>query len=391
MTNPLESLCLQLAHHCAMSRNLPYKVDTTLWKAQELDIKVDTSTLLRYAQRHKVLNTVLAPIPSTNGLENFKRQAALEEGAKSLMLVQWQAVHRKLNQLKIPSLVFKGPALSLQLYGNPYTREYTDLDILVRFARWKEIVEGLEVLGWIPKEFSIPMEIAGGSHHLVFVNPYCPFRLEVHRHLDTTEHHTDDEMEQVFTHMKFYTWNGIELPTLSALDHFELILDHGTKHIWTLMHWLLDGASMLSFTDAALHEALFRKMEKRRRLLQLQLMIRLVTSLFPIEIPKAYQTTYRNHRAQVDRLALHCKERLIGGGTSAPSISHILYDTYFFRMSFATTLQDKLEVGLSLWRIPQQDIEKLKLPCFLYWLHYPLRPFFVLGRRIRRKIHKDIA
>lgn len=393
MKNSAE-MCIQLAAHCAQVRNFPFSVDTSLWEQEGPGIGYSQVQLLRYAYQHKVLDSCIEGLGETllPEAKQFVQRIQLEKAAKSLLLVHWEKLYELFNSLHVPVLIIKGPASSLQFYGNPFTRGYTDLDILVKIRRWADIVPGLRNIGWCTKEpeSSVLQEptsrLIMKGHHVVFVHKECPFRLEIHRSLDKDNSPKGRTVDQVFGDMQLIKWNSYTLPTLSLEDHIELIIDHGTHHMWMLLHWLCDAAVILQIKDESVHAEVIRRMIRKKQELSVELMIRIVRSIFPVEVPKAYDVLKKPIKNRtLHRLTSYCVHMLMDGGVTSTSLTSSLYRTYRYQLPLASGVRNKLSVAFSIWKISQQDVEKLTLPAFLLPLHILLRPFFVIQRRIQRK------
>lgn len=89
----------------------------------------DWAGFVETADRHKVLGLAYrafsrarAPSPPSEILARLKREAASKEAAKAMLLAEWRRVDEALRGASIRVMMIKGPALSLQLYGDPDAR-----------------------------------------------------------------------------------------------------------------------------------------------------------------------------------------------------------------------------------------------------------------------------
>ena len=97
-------------------------------------LPADTGTLLRLADAHGVLPTVMARLPAAVRAKAAPVWRPTLEGGAAQTLVLRQTARRLLAALAaagLPALVVKGPAFADRLYKAPGWRPFTDIDLLL--------------------------------------------------------------------------------------------------------------------------------------------------------------------------------------------------------------------------------------------------------------------
>lgn len=292
----------------------------------------------------------------------------------------------------------KGFASSLQLYGNPYTREYTDLDLLIRVENKEKIIPIMSEIGWElaesqkelleknlvasclknqPPENQSKLDI----HHLVFSHADKPFRIEVHNYLYG---HSYAHTLQVFERAETIDWEGLHYKTLSLSDHAVFIIEHGTRHQWAILHWLLDAVAIFSIQDEKLHRFIRDTMVKSGYHKHLRLTLQLSTTLFNLQISPVYTAFLHKKHLSASLLRGYCFAYIKSSTRMRKSLLYPLMEAYLFKAVLARTYREKLLILISPFKPSQKDIDNFPLPSCLMFIHVFLRPLFVLRRRILR-------
>ena len=169
---------------------------------------------------------------------------------RSLFLAtELSRILRALESSGIPAYPFKGPALSVLLYGDPACRQSKDLDILIPGEALRGAAKVLDSLGY------------DGGHD--WEGP----RLAAHRHTECEasfvrrDRKVEVELQWAvvpghfgFDHKKFgiwerlerRTWNGCAFPVLPPEETLLMLCVHGSKHRWCKLGWICDVAALLA-------------------------------------------------------------------------------------------------------------------------------------------------
>src|SRR5918993_911605 len=115
----------------------------------------DWSVAERFASAHGLLPWVARGL-SAAGMSDGARAPVIASAATSAARSLGQVRHLGellvlLERVGVPALPYKGPTLSLQLYGDVALRQSADLDVVVPFARYADAREALVRHGLPPR------------------------------------------------------------------------------------------------------------------------------------------------------------------------------------------------------------------------------------------------
>ena len=365
---------------------------------------INEPLLINLAREHKTAAALLSGLReclkktgetlSPAAMKTLTLIATKEKAMRTFLMEEWDRVEKALTKNNIPMMTIKGPASSIQLYGNPIIREYTDLDIVVQAPDVLQVLPVMENLGYVSHKkkqgFSQPWYMSK-PHHLVFIHPNSPYRIEVHNSFfQETKTDPDYQLDNIFQRAETVVYKGAEHTIPSLLDHALLMIEHGTKHAWSQLHWVLDAAAVLSLKNPDFHTALAESisrlgMEKQLALiisLIISLSVSLIRALTSIPIPEVYVAIYEQHAPKITRQILLAQNKLFSRETDHQSISHILYFSWRYTLPLATGIRKKFVIGVRPFLVSPADAQTLPLPGILQPLHLLLRPLFVLSRRL---------
>ena len=400
---------LLIATLAANSRKLPAK-GRGRWEDtfDSVTNPIDEKAFLALTMMHKLersvsrgINNCSIPLSAETG-KTLKAKVLKEGSLKQSLLQDLMKIHQVLESHQIPCLVIKGPASSVQLYGDALERGYTDLDILVDIPSLAQVIPGMLEAGYTlkvgqesvlatPGTGKTASRLLQKSHHLVFIREDSPYRVEVHNTLyDQLPRHLQGEYgtHALFQRRVLLTWKDVVIPTLSLPDHVLFIIDHGTRHAWCLLHWLFDVAAILHLPDAALHQQVRDGLQILGHEKQFAVVVPLMQEFFELTIPSVYNPLLEKIQQRYARQTKMCYEQLLPGARTSTSVWHSLRTTYLYRLPLAGTWSERWQVMTQLFLVSPQDAVKLRLPTFLMPLHLVLRPFFVIQRRFERMVSK---
>ena len=209
-------------------------------------------SLLQLAEAHGVVNLVALRLPEASDLsvpEEFRQR--MLESQRTQLLSRLGLISEMLRALQrfgdagVPALVLKGPALSLQAYGDATIRQYGDIDILVRhedvFRATQTMIEaGFDA--YVPSEAIASGKIPG---EYFFSRPNTRVVLEVHteRTLRYFPHRLS--VNDLFARSVKLEFDGRIVPTLCVEDALVGMCTHGAKHFWERLMWIADVAAMV--------------------------------------------------------------------------------------------------------------------------------------------------
>jgi hypothetical protein len=361
----------------------------------------DENILRQMAYANKVENCLYKAckkdplLLSQKSFTALKSNVAVALSKRTAMQQSWRIIEEAFAKEGINPLIIKGPASSLQLYGNPITREYTDIDLVIAPNQFYQALKIMESIGYceksglsylpdsrdLSKEYFLVQKI----HHLVFTSSQSPFRIELHNAFFSGVNNSKYTTERVIGRGVKLVYQGVTYHAPSIIDHVLLLIIHGSKHAWSQLHWLIDIVAVLSIEDDSLHYDICNGIEDLGLQKHTALMIALIKDLFSIEIPQPYikfSMCFQNDiKKQLD-IAIN---KLTSMSVSNPSIWDIISFSWFYLLPLAGTRKEKLKILINPFLISPQDSRKLKLPKSMMWIHLILRPFFVIGRRHNRR------
>jgi hypothetical protein len=399
---PLEFFLV--ASLAAEARDLPFLPDTSLWGEIPKDRQLGEAEFFRQVRQHKLFRSVYmaskeSQLPlSESIIRKLKRQSLLEGSIKLGLFQHLGKIQEAFSDYDLEVLVIKGPASSVQLYGDALVRGYLDLDILVDVDSLALVVPIMEKAGYYQKAdqnlSTIPSKLVQKIHHAVFFREDSPYRIEVHTSIfdNLSKEPQSRYTTAALLERSVVVSNGeTHFKTLDPVDHALFIIEHGTKHGWVLLHWLMDAAKILQIEDPLFHREVASQAEILGDGKKIAYMVKLVTSMFPVPVPSPYAVLVNQYKGHfTTQISYSCKQLSLQFNQRS-SLKSILSFTYGFRLPLATGLKEKGEICFQLFKIPLQDTKALPLPRFLFPLHLVLRPFFILRRRFARFLKRNVA
>lgn len=376
-----------LVHACARARGLPH--------SHRLDPGFDENRLPALARYHKItdeLRTGLSRMPgvvSEEIMRAISRQVLAGRAFRAMVLTDWAHICRAFADSGVRTLTLKGPAASLQLYGDAYARGYGDLDLLVHPRDMTSAAAVMKSLGWEPMPvYRTRPEVRWAStvHHIPFEKVGRPFPVEVHERLwKVEESRRELSFDDLYDRSVPVAHEDREYLTLSPVDHAVFQFMHGSSHAWCLLRWIVDAATLLQDADDTLKDDIMYRCEELGVSHLAALAVRVVSTLFPAaDAGEWHRRTGRCSKTAVYFAVARVRDAR-GRPTSMPALVR-----YFirYRLSIAKTPKSKAAVVARLLMVNNADVATLKLPKSLSFLYLPLRPTFVLARRLKRFFEK---
>ena len=210
----------------------------------------DWSLAARQASVHGLLPW-LARALSSAGITDDARAPVIAAAATNAARTLGQV--RRLGELSalleragVPTLPYKGPALSLQLYGDVALRQSVDLDLLVPFDRYGAARAALVRHGLLPR----------GGHSerqertLFAWLGHAPFGrgadfVELHWRLADRRFPFALDAERALSRARPVTIGGRALPLMADDDLAVTLAMHGARHLYERLEWMAGVTRLL--------------------------------------------------------------------------------------------------------------------------------------------------
>ncbi len=392
--------------------NIEFKLLTDIILEQRFNFSVlssykeltyDQTILLNLAYQNKVEKAVFDYYKKNPLLINekhafeLKKNATLSASKRIFAQKKLDDISKEFIKNNIIPLNIKGPASSLQLYNNPITREYTDIDLVINEKDFAKVTPIMESLGYIEKNglkvlhdnqnVQNKLIQKNAIHHLIFTNPTTPFRIEIHDNffhdIKCIEKYNT---ENIIKRSIIIEYKGMKYYTPTLVDHSLLLLIHGTKHAWMTLHWVIDMIAIFKIEDQELHKNICIGISDLHLEKHICLIISLIKEIHPIEIPNCYFEFYNSEKNNIKKQLKITLSRLINFNNENSSI----IDTINFALKYQSVFQSKKKSStiFNYFLVSPTDANNIKIPNNLFWIHLLIRPFLVINRRIKRHIHK---
>lgn len=348
---------------------------------------VDGARLLALAERHRMIPLLhrhlrgsTLPAPFADEL----RARTTAEVHRALRLAG--EARRLLDALAaagIDALVYKGPALTVQAYGDLALRSFIDLDLLVRPA---DIPRSIGVLADAGYAAGVEMTAAqerwfrrvDGDYPLV--HRQTGTLVELHARVSSLRFAMPIDTDDLVRRSQPVAVGGGQVRTLGGDDLLLVLLVHGAKHRWKRLEWLAAVAALLRAGrgDAGAVVARATELHARRTvLLGLHLAHALLAAPLSTEVQRGIAAD-----GAVAALAREAAERLFGpepGDDLAGTRANL-----WFNLRLRDGAADRVRSAARWLFGPGPEDWKWKpLPDALFPLYRVLRPLRLLARHGR--------
>jgi hypothetical protein len=342
---------------------------------------VDWRAVLRLARRHGVTPLLHRHLGAVGPgrvppavLEELRGDHEANAVRNRFLAARLRAALDALAEAGVVALAFKGPTLALGAYGDLSLRRFEDLDLLVRREDVPACKRQLLAHGYRPLRELTDAEEArylDSEYEYGFVGDRGRVRVELHWNVVPRAFSFQLDMDRLCKAARPMTLDDGSPVLVPAPEDLLLILSlHGAKHLWERVGWICDIAELVrAHPDldwpGCLAEARARGVE-RIVLVALFLAEDLLGAVLPAEVAG---------RVRRDR-AVAALGRRVAGWLAAGAVP-----TQRSRagLRFATAVRervaDRVRYAARLTLTPTiDDWAGVRLPAWLFFLHYPLRP-----------------
>jgi hypothetical protein len=229
----------------------------------------DWDLLLELAEEHGVLGLLskrLAPtqrksVPSAAREKLQTRMRSQQMFVLGLTADLFQILE-EFDRMAIEGILVKGPIVSLLAYGDPATRNYADLDLLVRHRQILAATQCMQRLGYeadVPENAIEAGKIPG---EYVFKRDGRPQLIELHTEPTFRYYPRPMRIEEMYSRRRMVKLDGRDIPALSIEDELLLNCIHGGKHFWERLMWTADIALIVARNRELSWDRVFKAAEE---------------------------------------------------------------------------------------------------------------------------------
>jgi hypothetical protein len=236
-----------------LSRALIYESGLTVtdWPHIPVDKQPDFITAVA---RHRVSSTI-APVGQFIGLtpeSQNKLDYVLSQDILGSMRLQSAAaaITDVLTQAGVRSIVYKGVALAAQTTGDPATRGFGDVDILVSPSDFIAAHDALIDAGARSALKTLPDPHSHLWPTAQRIGCEVPYRwrdvdLDMHWRFDRLPQIANISFDRLWDQRTYVTLAGQQVATLGELDALMVTSVHGTKEHWRQWRWVVDAVRQM--------------------------------------------------------------------------------------------------------------------------------------------------
>ncbi len=147
---------------------------------------------------------------------------------------------RKLKDVGVNSLTFKGPSLAKLAYGDISSRTFTDIDILVDDGDFLKASNCLAELGYKSEEkLDLDQQLfqMRSKGEILYSNGSGNY-VDLHTSLCRGTYAYRVSWNQLWSNRQIVDLQGTEVATFGANDLFLYLAVHGAKHRWSQLNWI---------------------------------------------------------------------------------------------------------------------------------------------------------
>jgi hypothetical protein len=345
--------------------------------------KLDWNLLTRMTVTHRLVPMICPSLGLRPALVPFETFA----GLRLCYLSNWSMAERCAGDLVklfsefktagVSAIALKGPTLSLMAYGDISTRQYFDLDVLVRASDVVTVAEVLNSAGYRGRTYDRDAFQIGFFRNTSdeFGTEGSPCLIDLRWKIADWYFPFGPDEDALWSRTETIRLKGYEVPTLGAADHLLFLCAHASKHGWPDLLSVADIAALLRARPGLDLHALIEEAErlhfKRMVVVGLLLAHRLARAPLPRDILGLIKEDPAAN-ALGDRIC----ERLLGRWEAPSELGR-----WIVALRTIERPRDRLRVLLSLGLLPTaSDHASLRLPRSLYPLYYLVRPLRLAGR-----------
>ena len=348
----------------------------------------DWDYFYQVARRHSIVPIVYQQLAALLrdqlpvGVFQRFRKDYQENAARNLIFVdELTALLSRLESVGIESIVFKGPALAVAVYGDVNLRRFVDLDLIVRRADMDHAIEVLMQCGYVPSRALTGEQQAvllRTQHNLQFTRGRII--VELHWQVSSELFAATVTAEDLWKNLSTVELNGRAVNTLATEDLLFALCVHGSRHLWQRLAWICDIDRVIRTHPNLDWPALCERAKRANVERMFLLGPALAASLLGTELPEAVTSAIAQHKC-IGTLCDEIRARLFDGPeqSALPVLTVIR-----FNLLIRTGWRSRLRYSCFLFAPTDNDLEAVRFTPGFHFMYYVLRPFRLLSSALRQ-------
>lgn len=277
-----------------------------------------------------------------------------------------------LDRASVQMIALKGPALTLDGYGDLAMRQFVDLDILIHSTDLPRAAEILVAEGYNSRGLEPGARGAGFflSYEDQFTSQLGAGPIDVHWRLAPDYFPFAPDEDSLWSGAAQIEIEGTPIRTLAPADHLLFVVAHATKHGWPVLGNVCDVAAIVRSHPELDWGAIAARARQSNCERMLMLGLTLASDLAGARIVEPLLSNSHSD-SRVRALAKSITARMFdkGGGRSG------LFHEFVVPLRSIESTRDRARylVGL-VFKPTIVDWEFMALPAHFYWLYYAIRP-----------------
>lgn len=346
----------------------------------------DWAALYEQSRRHGVTALVYSALSKAVGgllpddIDRQFREQSHATVAHNLQLArELRVVCELFARHDIGILAYKGPALSLLIYGDLARREFSDLDLVVAKKDVGAAFTLLKEHGYTPTKIDDLQQTQRG-----FISPRGAMLVEIHWQVSRQLVAPDLPAAWLWEDSQHINVLGAKVKTFSPETLLIALCIHGAKHLWAALKWVSDIAALLETYPGLDWELCFARANEIDSERTLLVGLWLAHTLLGAPLPKDVQRRFTAD-PEVGELAALARRSL---ETSHDAISFVAMMDFYVRLRRKRRRQlSVVPIALRHGLSPlDSDKELLPLPGKLFFLYYLLRPTRSVLQQLWRRL-----
>jgi hypothetical protein len=275
----------ELIHQCARTYPGESRVQ------QILQQEIDWTYIIDSTVRNRVVALVFQHLkPHLPEAHTQRVQSYLQFSMQHNLLLTAQLIQilDAFRRRDIAILPFKGPVLATLVYQNLTLREFSDVDVLIHRADLQQAKDALQSLGFVPEvelQGRVEERYIEDKHHYLFQHADHMTLIELHWSLADSQFSLLKNEQSFWENARVVDFQNTQILTPSDEDMLIYLCNHGYRHEWERLSWIVDVAWMLDTRKCIDWDYVIDHAERLRSRQKLALGLHLARTLASSELP----------------------------------------------------------------------------------------------------------